>query len=83
MPRRALSVLRTTAQMLDEIERAGVAGAVTPPSDVLQLCMLYRAAEKTIRAQKEVIEAHARTISALRRTQASSGAPVEGKAEKR
>jgi RecA-family ATPase len=62
MPRRALSVLRTTEQMINEIELAAVAGK-TVSSDVLQLCKLYRAAEKTIRAQQEVIIEHARTIA--------------------
>jgi hypothetical protein len=58
MPRPAASVLRTTEQLLDEIERSGSA----TPSDVLQLCKLYRAAERTIRAQREVILEHVRTI---------------------
>ena len=77
MPRPASSVLRTTDQIVDEVERAlGVAA----PSDVLQICKFYRAAALTVRAQKEVIEEHARTIASLRRTRAP--APVEGKAEK-
>lgn len=59
-----LPPMRVTPEMLDGIERAE---GVAPPSDVLILCVLYRAAELTIRAQKEVITEHARTISDLRR----------------
>lgn len=64
MPRLRLRVLRTTGEMLTEIERTNGAAL---PSDVLELCKLYRAAESTIRAQREVIETHARTIGELRK----------------
>lgn len=64
MPRPRKSVLRSTDEMLNQVE---LAGGVAPPSDVLMLCKLYRAAEKTILAQKEVILEHARTISGLKK----------------
>lgn len=59
MTRRFLQKIRTTADMLDEIERAE---GVAHPSDVLELCKLFRASESTVRAQREVIAEHVRTI---------------------
>lgn len=64
MPRRMLATMRTDADMIDEVERArGVASS----DDVMTLCALYRAAERTMRAQREVIAAHVRTIDELRK----------------
>ena len=61
---RSLPPMRVTEEMLNQIERAD---GVAAPSDVLQLCKLYRSAESTVRAQKEVIERHARTIGELKK----------------
>jgi hypothetical protein len=59
-----LPPMRVTLEMLDQIERAE---GTALPADVLLLCKLYRAAELTIRAQREVIDGHARKISNLLR----------------
>ena len=64
MPRRMLAAMRTDADMLNEVERAR---GVASPDDVMTLCALYRAAERTMRAQREVIETHVRTIGELRK----------------
>lgn len=57
-----LAKMRTEAQMLNDLERG-----VGSPSDALELCKLYRAAVNTMRAQKEVIESHVRTIVELKK----------------
>lgn len=62
--RRKLSTVRSVEEMLVELEKnPGSASA----GDVLQICALYRAAIRTVQAQREVIDRHVRAITEFKK----------------
>ena len=54
-----------TPGVLDLVTLVEKVGGTVSEGTALELCKRLRAAELTIRAQREVIEAHARTIASL------------------
>ena len=68
MTRGRLAPRDRAADLVERIERAG---GKAVPGEVLELCALFRALACTVRAQKEILADHARTIGELRQKEKS------------